>query len=713
MGISGLTTFMDDNLQLLSEHQLQNTKIVVDGNNLYHLLYYDYNVDFLHGGDYDKFAAKIREFFHVLSTCNILPYVVFDGSYEVDDRKLKTILQRNQQRLNSAYSISKGGHGKILPILAYETFRQVLVEIHVPFVVCDFEADYDIAVLANDLYCPVLSYDSDFYIFPLTAGFIPFDSVNFTPLKTDEDETDSEYLSCRIYFVEKLTKCFPNLGRDVLPLLATLMGNDYVEPGTFEAFYDKLFTPKENSSHFKIPKSRTKLLKYINWLENVESLAEAKDRIFTSGRTENREQIKEKFEKSMAAFTLIQENSSCSLIKYFENEDKLCEGENTEVWRVPMWMKERHRSGEVSMLFKNILLLGRIVLQCQVENFRQPSSYACAEKIRQVTYGLLTMEHAGVEGNPTGIQEYDREMKNIKKNLCQPVPCAFTLSQIPDCSVMARQDVLFQVIGLTPKDMSSIPGELKMLIGVAIYWVVNSRPKVTEDHLKALLICVIFLHLKSYMESSKSAPHVSKKGKSEACRSVVPPFIQEVIQTSDPKKIENFIQNLSKFCGKPEHNKRNPIDISIIHAFSQFQTCLLASIHLNQLLLCPVPTPNPALTFKGVFLYNLSKELQRKSNTDSYLAEMLVRNSPVHTLFEQFLTVIFRTIKFEEFQPKVRCEQKKAKKKKSGAGNSRKSIHTVADDSYLSEGDECGGDDMGTQALAACSLQNRFASLNT
>lgn len=324
MGISGLTTFMDDNLKLLKEFPLHDTKVVIDGNNLYHLIFYNNHVDFLHGGDYDQYARKIKEFFSLLSSCNIQPYVVFDGGYEQDDKKFQTILKRVQQRLEMAMHMAKGQRGKVMPILAYDTFRAVLLEIKVPFAVCDFEADKEIGILANQLDCPVLSYDSDFYILPLSAGFIPFDSVNFT-LQEGRREDDSvyHYLPARRYHVDNFVKFFPSLGREVLPLLATLLGNDYVDIRIFHAFYSSVRSHENIKTQFRIPKTHTKMQKVISWLESLENYNEGIEKIMSTALTPiQKETISVAIRKTLEAFTANASDTEFSLHSYFmENEN--------------------------------------------------------------------------------------------------------------------------------------------------------------------------------------------------------------------------------------------------------------------------------------------------------------------------------------------------------------------------------------------------------
>ena len=111
-----------NNTWVFEKVNLHDTKVVIDGNNLYHFIFFKYNVDFVHGGDYDQFAIRIKEFFSILHACKIQPYVVIDGGYEPDDKKFQTILDRMQKRLELATRLAKGHQEKLMPILAYETF---------------------------------------------------------------------------------------------------------------------------------------------------------------------------------------------------------------------------------------------------------------------------------------------------------------------------------------------------------------------------------------------------------------------------------------------------------------------------------------------------------------------------------------------------------------------------------------------------------------
>ncbi len=79
MGVQGLTTFVEENRNVLQDVKLRDSRLVIDGCSLYFRLYFTQNLDQQHGGDYDAFACLLSQFLSALAACNIQPYVVLDG----------------------------------------------------------------------------------------------------------------------------------------------------------------------------------------------------------------------------------------------------------------------------------------------------------------------------------------------------------------------------------------------------------------------------------------------------------------------------------------------------------------------------------------------------------------------------------------------------------------------------------------------------------
>lgn len=83
------------------------------------------------------------------------------------DKKFDTLCHRMQSRIRDADGLSQGRRKSVLPALIRDVFVQVLYQRGVPLVQCPFEADSEIACLAHQWRCPVLTNDSDFYVFDL------------------------------------------------------------------------------------------------------------------------------------------------------------------------------------------------------------------------------------------------------------------------------------------------------------------------------------------------------------------------------------------------------------------------------------------------------------------------------------------------------------------------------------------------------------------
>ena len=130
------------------------------------------------GGEYKDFDDKCRDFFTDFRKCNVTPYVVFDGACDMDDKKLSEIVTRNKNRLRAVARVSTEGRltpGNVFPIFLDYVFLKVLNDMDIPFAFCDFEADNEIAGLANAWNCPVIAKDSDFFVMDVKAGYMPLD----------------------------------------------------------------------------------------------------------------------------------------------------------------------------------------------------------------------------------------------------------------------------------------------------------------------------------------------------------------------------------------------------------------------------------------------------------------------------------------------------------------------------------------------------------
>jgi hypothetical protein len=250
----------------LEPYELKDCCIVIDGNSLASQLYNcvsSCNCAF--GGDYDEYANCVKHFFSLLKGCSVSSLVIFDGGYET--RKLPTVCARLKRKLSVARIVTPVTQSKLkcFPLLMNEVFRSVLSNMEIPFAQCDFEADSEIAAIAQRLGCPVLSYDSDFYVYDVM--YIPFSTVILEAAQYDKDVRN--HISCKMYNIDKFLDFHGGLDKSLLPVMAAVLGNDYIEHEVFESFLSQIQLPKNRS----ISKIQRQIIGLSKWLrkETVET----------------------------------------------------------------------------------------------------------------------------------------------------------------------------------------------------------------------------------------------------------------------------------------------------------------------------------------------------------------------------------------------------------------------------------------------------------
>ncbi|XP_022803979.1 protein asteroid homolog 1-like [Stylophora pistillata] len=234
MGVRGLFSFVEPIEQLWETIELRrDTKLVIDGSALSNSLYTDNCLDRRCGGQYKEFYDIIVDFFNALESVGVESFVVLDGAY-TSDNKLDTYRKRSKERIKTANMLAKNPKEAnkdvfVYPLLLNFVFARALNDLGVKFAVSDCEADAEIASLANALECPVLSNDSDFFIFDVLGGFIPLRSFKWQRCPS----------KARIFYRRKLAQYF-GIHTELLSLFASLVGNDYVTSQKLQPFLQRL-----------------------------------------------------------------------------------------------------------------------------------------------------------------------------------------------------------------------------------------------------------------------------------------------------------------------------------------------------------------------------------------------------------------------------------------------------------------------------------------
>ncbi|XP_011701331.1 PREDICTED: protein asteroid homolog 1-like [Wasmannia auropunctata] len=690
MGIPGLTTYIsNDSERYLEYYALHDSYLVIDGNSICCQLYTWYaKCNCAFGGDYDKYAQCVRDFFDKLLKCNVTPLVLIDGGCE--DKKLQTIISRTKQKIEiaSSYTLSSQHRSKFLPLLIREVFKDVMIEKGIRYAQCIFEADNTIAAIARILNCPVLSYDSDFYIYG--SLYIPFNTleIGIVPKPTGRG-----YMKrCKIYYVEKLFRAYYGLNQSLLPLAAVLLGNDYVKQHTFRNFLRH--QPRMGRRRYNNEQQR-RIDVAFHWLRR-RSLNEAVIGILSRLRKRERKHVLNIIETTINGYInaplsvlhtlgISAEISSrinmqnMSKLYKFEgdiynltyvdeqtNEVEPSDGEEIEdrevaniledkelvsneslVDNLPQWFINEFKQSRYPSYFIDLVIRKLYVCPTQIEDPSHVSSIIVSLKIIGVIYGLLM---SGVKGRKTDMEYITKdENKKIKRYQLEysdnilgcKLPPLLNLREVP---IVIRREILNTTLTISNANyINEIPSIWMLYIATMKYWIGQQQePSKFNCHIYSLLFALLF----NIIDHNIGFSRILSKFNQRFSRTVDNIRHERRVRNYQPQYSINatlvdaihevnaddclitaafFISNFE--IDQKLYMQPKKFNIAIVHGFAEFQNCLRHSMNLNALLEYPYEPIKVANVFNGTLLYNLCSNFKKRDDVEVYI-NLILQDSP-------------------------------------------------------------------------------------
>ncbi|KAJ4928541.1 hypothetical protein JOQ06_016332 [Pogonophryne albipinna] len=626
MGVHGLTTYVEGNRNFLQDVKFRDSRLVIDGCSLFFRLYFNYGLDQQHGGDYDAFTCLLSQFLSALEACNIQPYVVLDGGIDPSDKKFPTLRQRLQSKIKEADSLSHGRNGSVLPLLTRSVFIEVLIQRGVPLVQCPAEADWDIACLAHQWKCPVLTNDSDFYIFDLPGGYLPLHYFQWTNLN---GKASHRYISARCYTTTGICRLYGGMNQQLLPLFAVLVGNDYGTPKDADALLGLLdagvLVKGGGRGKGRAPASRIEGL--LLWLSSFSSPGEALEEVSRLMGEKDRGPRGKSGEKGGLSSQLwagMQEyhiTPQSSLAGWFSG-GKTAPGRPSS--GMPECLSLAAAQGLLAPLVVDAIVMRRVLLIPQVENSKLASSHCSASNIRQAIYGILMQRGQDVQAEDMTAQEkinqgtrggrgargqrggqvggeYDRVDLNLKKNILEAhrLRTPLHLDTLGQAPVAVRLGVLLDVLGMKQSVLAPVPLHLRLAVAVIAFWRRVASPKPSQPQVQALVLGMIYGELS--LNNQPGATHYQQAN----------PQLNWAAE-------RQVCAGLDRQRVRP--GERRGLDVGAAHSFSQWQACLWSALCLNQLLLLPLPAPHISWLYSGTLVHGLLRYLKGGQAAESLLA---------------------------------------------------------------------------------------------
>ena len=698
MGITGLTTYINDHSDCYLKHyELRDTYLVIDGANIICQLYISCeNGNCAFGGDYDKYAQCVADFFDELLMCNVTPLVVLDGSYE--KKKLNTILDRIKYKVRTASQCCPANQRRttIFPLLLHAVFIDVMNDKNIRYTQSLFEADNAVAAVAKALICPVLSYDSDFYIYG--TPYIPFKTLEKCVFKSVTGNGPTK--RCKIYQIEYLLNSFKGLHQSMLPLAAVLLGNDYTNDCTFNNFFRRLRLPsrpqgKQNRQYcieaifnwlgkYTLDKAVGEILstvpeykqqELLNVIEtNVDSYTNisGETTIFQLGFSKeyvDRASVssaKESFKSDVGSDSFIDKVKNLKRSK-MEVEEK--ETGAINIFRkselvfneailntMPAWFLNDFSEGKYSGYFISLLVQCLYVCPVQVDDDHFPSSNAISLKILSVIFGLLKSE----------MDDKTATLKYVMRNQNMGITClelegtdTVSLSKLRDIPLIVRKMILNDALEVANEPcINELLPEWMLYVACIKYWLEQRELyKYNKCYVYSLLASMLFNVIDSkigkhriqssfqqiygqVIEAVKSKKDTNNNEPDYSPTVTISEALNGITFNDCLLAVPFFMHHFevdNRLYSMPQSFNR-----SIVHGFAEFQICLDLGMHLNALLGNPYPQTRVANMFNGTLLYNLYNSLQTKCDDIEGFINDVLENSP--SLSRLFKTLLF-TIK--------------------------------------------------------------------
>ena len=444
--------------------------MVIDGYSLCFSLQHYYHLEWQYGGQYDEFREVVVRFIRKLHDSGISPIVVFDG-IDFTGEKAAVILRRRRESVHTIRRCfarrERYVDGNVLPTLLLEVFRETLEECEVKVYVVDGDADQQTAALANHHNCPVVSSDSDYYVFDVVAGYIPFSKLAWEALPVTGE----------VYFVRNFASQF-KLAEKLRFFIPILVGNDFLKPVSHPQFHDHVGRYARSYSLG----SRIHVRDAVEFLSSFRSVEDLLDQVLTlrSGKAIKQE-ILSKFASSQRMYSaeaITEDSLMCNTSLRF--------GDGSEL---PEWVLSQYRKGYFASGLMEAAVMGSCLLRVVPDDPMQETSLMVSRPIRAAIYGILSPHLRS-----SFVKETVRYQDDVREETVDA--CSFVggeqlppVDAVKSLSPEQRLHVFCLVMGIQVETLLRFDKRWWLPVAVNCYWARTALP--SHQLIKALILCLI------------------------------------------------------------------------------------------------------------------------------------------------------------------------------------------------------------------------------
>ena len=573
MGINHLISFVTE-AGLIKPYKLSNTKVVIDGNNiLYHYFYrqiLEQNPnDFLFGGNYTELPQIFETFFENLNKCKISPIIVFEGRDPTKPQQMERaeeLLERSRQWSDEPIILPlKEVNEVITPILLKKSFKSVAKIMKVEFFTTKSKTDLEMAKLANDLKCPLISNKSDFLVMNVKNGVISSESIEWQNPIQSEDQSEDYHFNCQVFKVDDLIEFEYNketkdyfeskqisLKAEMLPIFCSLLTKDGIDFQLLIDFFKKISESTKTVPLFTDQWNDSNLFKHKRWRRMDQLLCwlglSFRDKNEAIRRIESYF-VRKRYPRALQLFR--------DLLKTYTFESMAPK--------------------EPEIRFK----------KPQIEDFKLESNYESSIRLKRFRLGLLRTNRK----DETPVLLTIRKGHSFEQILIKPVTHIIVnkelpvLSEITSLSHIERKSLLFKILKFKEQWITDLETDL-ISIGIE-----------REDiqFWKYFLIVIIYWKCNSKMKEMKKIQYIQA-------------FVQKLIYFRHNSLISDDFNGMTSV----EYCSGKPFEPFVIHYYCEIQSIYSSIDKLVSILDDPIVGHSLHHYFNGYLLYNLFNDITVK-----------------------------------------------------------------------------------------------------
>ena len=557
MGIRFLTLFIEKHYRY-KKIKLQG-HLVIDGLSLAFTIRDTKEMDWIHGGQYWELRNELFKFFNALSRSNIKPIVVMDGVTCYKEEAFK----RRQRTTSAIYKTLLDEETRnepeciIAPAMFHAAFRNILHELQILLYVVDSEGDWDTVAIANYYGCPILSNDSDYYMYNVEGGYIPLHRLHWEDAKepvTAELYTLNDFLVTFGFIYNPIQPCHQLFHIDshaqMYLFIPAVLGNDYItsiKTKFPELRADIVLTlMRRDGLDLYRGNKFTQILEMVQYFCMFSSADELFNHLLTldNGRELVRI-LNENYQKAKSIY----------IVEELFSVEKLFSGIGLKTVNgidFPKWIVHEYRQGHFASSILELLICGKYGIQTLTDNPFRESGQSSSEGIRQSIYSILS-PYIGKDELIEVVQCKGTLQEQVVP-IQQGVLHLPTIDKVHELSQLNRLYALCTVMECDPVMLEGFfDDKWKLPLLATCYWVRHTCPELHLIH--SLVLCFIIC------SHANKDPLV-----------LIPPEFEE---------------------------ERDEEWLDVLHSFSMWQCVYCDAMKLNCVLNRPVSFISPAVLFDG------------------------------------------------------------------------------------------------------------------